>query len=173
MTNDKIYLVGFMAAGKTTLSVKLAETLGWQSEDIDALVEAREKSSVSEIFTRHGESYFRAAEHDILRLLLPLRHVVVATGGGTFFYQENRQIIMADGISIWLDISLEQVITRLSDDGHRPLAVDQKQLERLYKIRQESYQKANLRLKVDGATPEQLTKLATRWLENQKRKQGQ
>jgi len=173
VTNDKIYLVGFMAAGKTTLAVKLAETLGWQSEDIDTLVEAREKSSVSAIFTRHGEPYFRSAEHDILRLLLPLRHVVVATGGGTFFYQENRQIIMADGISIWLDISLEQVIARLSDDGRRPLAVDHKQLERLYKIRQESYQKANLRLKVDDATPEQLAKLATRWLENQQRQHGQ
>ena len=173
MKNDKIYLVGFMAAGKTTLSVKLAEALGWQSKDVDTLVEARERLSVSEIFARHGEPYFRSAEHDILQLLLPLRHVVVSTGGGTFFYQKNRQIIMADGISIWLDISLEQVIARLSHDGRRPLATDQKELERLYKIRQESYRQANLHLKTDGTTPEQLTELAIRWLEKQKRKHEQ
>lgn len=162
-----------MAAGKTTLSVKLAEALGWQSKDVDTLVEARERSSVSEIFARHGEPYFRSTEHDILQLLLPLRHVVVSTGGGTFFYQKNRQIIMADGISIWLDISLEQVIARLSHDGRRPLATDQKELERLYKIRQESYRQANLHLKTDGTTPEQLTELAIRWLEKQKRKHEQ
>jgi len=162
-----------MAAGKTTLSVKLAEALGWQSKDVDTLVEARERLSVSEIFARHGEPYFRSAEHDILQLLLPLRHVVVSTGGGTFFYQENRQIIMADGISIWLDISLEQVIARLSHDGRRPLATDQKELERLYKIRQESYRQANLHLKTDGTTPEQLTELAIRWLKKQKRKHEQ
>ena len=162
-----------MAAGKTTFSVKLAEALGWQSEDVDTLIEAREKSSISEIFARHGEPYFRSVEHDILRLLLPLRHVVVATGGGTFFYQENREIIVGDGISIWLDISLEQAIARLSNDGRRPLAADQKQLERLYEIRRESYQRANLHLKAGDTTPEQLTEITVRWLEEQKTKHEQ
>jgi len=79
---DKIYLVGFMAAGKTTVAHALASRLGWRVEDVDALIEARERRPVSEIFARAGEPYFRAVEREILKVLLPIRHVVIATGGG-------------------------------------------------------------------------------------------
>ena len=84
MTADKIYLVGFMAAGKTTVARALAARLGWRAEDIDELIEARERRPVADIFARAGEPYFRAVEREILKVQLPLRHVVVATGGGTF-----------------------------------------------------------------------------------------
>ena len=57
---DKIYLVGFMAAGKTTVARALAARLGWRAEDIDELIEARERRTVADIFARHGEPYFRA-----------------------------------------------------------------------------------------------------------------
>ncbi len=80
MTHDKIYLVGFMAAGKTTVAQALAKRLGWRAEDIDSLIEARERRPVSEIFARAGEPYFRAVEREIVKVLLPMRHVVVATG---------------------------------------------------------------------------------------------
>src|SRR4029078_12984893 len=78
---DKIYLVGFMAAGKSTVAKLLGARLGWRAEDIYVLIEARERATVADIFSRHGEPYFRACERDILRILLPLRHTVVATGG--------------------------------------------------------------------------------------------
>ena len=84
VTVDKIFLVGFMAAGKTTVARALAGRLGWRVEDVDELIEARERRTVADIFARQGEPYFRAVEREILHLLLPLRHVVVATGGGTF-----------------------------------------------------------------------------------------
>ena len=82
MTPDKIYLDGFMAAGKTTVARALAARVEWRAEDIDELIEARERRTVADIFAKNGEPYFRALERDILRMLLPLRHVVVATGGG-------------------------------------------------------------------------------------------
>ena len=90
MTVDKVFLVGFMAAGKTTVARALAARLGWQAEDVDELIEARERRTVAEIFARQGEPYFRAIEREILQLLLPLRHLVVATGGGTFVDPDNR-----------------------------------------------------------------------------------
>ena len=93
MTADKIYLVGFMAAGKTTVARALAARLEWRAEDVDELIEARERRPIADIFAKQGEAYFRSAERDILRLLLPLRHVVVATGGGTFMEPENRTAI--------------------------------------------------------------------------------
>jgi shikimate kinase len=150
VTTDKIYLVGFMAAGKTTVARALAARLGWRAEDIDELIEARERRTVADIFARHGEPYFRAVEREILRLVLPLRHVIVATGGGTFMDLENRAAINLDGVSVWLDVPLEQLIARMPADGRRPLAADRAQLERLYAMRQAGY--ATARIRVDAGT---------------------
>ena len=113
MITDKIYLVGFMAAGKTTVARALAERLHWRAEDIDELIEARERRTVADIFQKQGEPYFRTVEREILKLLLPLRHVVVATGGGTFMDPENRTAINMDGVSVWLDVAFEELLARI------------------------------------------------------------
>ncbi|HTH01056.1 MAG TPA: shikimate kinase [Vicinamibacterales bacterium] len=154
MTADKIYLVGFMAAGKTTVARMLAERLGWRAEDIDELIEARERRTVAEIFARNGEPYFRSIERDILRLLLPLRHCVVATGGGTFMDPDNRAAINVDGVSVWLDVPLEELVARMPADGRRPLAADRAQMERLFAARQVAYANAQLRVDARGGHPE-------------------
>jgi len=154
VTADKIYLVGFMAAGKTTVARILAERLGWRAEDIDELIEARERRTVAEIFSKSGEPYFRGIEREILRLLLPMRHIVVATGGGTFMDPDNRAAINLDGVSVWLDVPLEEVVARLPADGRRPLAADRVQLERLFTLRRIAYANAQLRVDARGEHPQ-------------------
>src|SRR4029453_8751146 len=109
-----------MAAGKTTVARRIAGRLGWRAEDIDELIEARERATVADIFARQGETYFRTVEREILRLVMPLRHAVVATGGGTFMDPESQQAINLDGTSVWLDVPLETVIARLPTDGRCP-----------------------------------------------------
>jgi len=156
VTTDKIYLVGFMAAGKTTVARVLSERLGWRAEDVDELIEARERMTVADIFTRHGEPYFRNAEREILKLLLPMRHTVVATGGGTFMDPDTRHAINLDGLSVWLDVPLETVLGRLPADGRRPLAADRAQMERLYAIRQAAYAQAHVRIDAGTAPPEEI-----------------
>lgn len=156
MTLDKIYLVGFMAAGKTTVARAIAARLGWRAEDVDELIEARERLTVTQIFTRHGEPYFRAAERDIVRLILPLRHTVVATGGGTFMDPENRLAINRDGVSVWLDVPFDILLARIPADGRRPLAADRRQIERLFAIRQAGYAQAHLRIDAGAAAPDEL-----------------
>ena len=148
---DKIYLVGFMAAGKSTVARLLGQRLGWRAEDIDELIEARERMTVADIFARHGEAYFRDAEREILRLMLPLRHTVVATGGGTFMDPESQRAIHLDGTSVWLDVPLATVIARLPADNRRPLSADRAQMERLFAVRQTAYASAQLR--VDATAP--------------------
>ena len=143
---DKIYLVGFMTAGKSTVARLLAARLGWRAEDVDALIEARERLTVADVFARHGEAYFRSLERDIVKLLLPLRHAVVATGGGTFMDPDSRQAINLDGASVWLDVPLETVIARLPPDGRRPLSADRAQMERLFALRQQAYAMAHVRV---------------------------
>lgn len=150
MTVDKIFLVGFMAAGKTTVARALAARLGWQAEDVDELIEARERRTVAEIFARQGEPHFRAIEREILQLLLPLRHIVVATGGGTFVDPDNRAAMNRDGLSIWLDVPFQEVLGRLPVDGRRPLAADRTQMERLFATRQLAYAQARLRVDASG-----------------------
>ncbi len=152
MTGDKVYLVGFMASGKSTVARALAERLGWQFEDIDELIERRERLTIADVFSRHGEAYFRGVEREILRLLQPLRHVVVATGGGTFADPDNRAFINLDGLSVWLDVPLVELIPRIPLDGRRPLAANRAELERLYAARLESYRLAHVRVPVSSAS---------------------
>lgn len=156
MTTDKIYLVGFMAAGKTTVARALAERLGWRAEDVDELIEARERRTVADIFARQGEAYFRDVEREILKLLLPLRHAVIATGGGTFMDVDNRVAINMDGVSVWLDVPFEVVLARLPADGRRPLAADRAQMERLFALRQAAYAQARLRVDAGTAPAEEI-----------------
>jgi shikimate kinase len=143
---DKIYLVGFMGAGKSTLARALGRRLGWRVEDIDQRIEAREGRTIASIFAREGEPYFRAVERAVLLDLLPLRHAVVATGGGTFADIDNRATIKRDGYAIWIDLPIEDLIRRIPTDGRRPLASDRAGFERLYAARRASYEQAHLRL---------------------------
>jgi shikimate kinase len=143
---EKVYLVGFMAAGKTTVARALARRLDWRAIDIDEVVEEHERLPVAEIFAKHGEPYFRMAERAALGQQIGIPHAVVATGGGTFVDPQNRAMINADGLSVWLDIPLERAIARLPIDGRRPLAADREAFERLYHVRRLAYQQAHVRV---------------------------
>ena len=145
-----------MAAGKTTLAQALSRRLGWRAEDVDVLIEARERRTVSEIFAREGEPYFRAVERQVLYALLPERHLIVATGGGTFVDAEVRAAINADGLSIWLDVPFEELLTRIPPDGRRPLANDRVQMAMMYETRRLAYQQAGLRLDASRARADEL-----------------
>lgn len=146
MITDKIYLVGFMASGKSTIARALAARLRWRAEDVDDLIEARERATIAQIFAAHGEPYFRAAEREILALLRPIRHLAVATGGGTFADPDNRAAINLDGISVWIDVPLADLIPRIPLDGRRPLAASRADLDRLYAARVDAYRLAHVRV---------------------------
>jgi shikimate kinase len=146
VTIDKIYLVGFMTAGKTTVARALASRLSWQCIDLDQEIEARERRAVADIFASRGEPYFRALERETLAKLVPLRHAVVATGGGTFIDPQNRAAILADGCSFWLDVTFNEVVARLPPDGRRPLAATRADMEALFHARRAAYQQAEVRI---------------------------
>ncbi|MEO2195410.1 MAG: shikimate kinase [bacterium] len=168
MRTDKIYLVGFMGAGKTTLATALGARLQWRVEDLDTVIERREKMSVTDLFATHGESRFRTAEQTALRALLPIRQVVVSTGGGAFASAQSRTLINRDGVSFWLDVSLQLVGARLSsEDGRRPLAADKATMERLFHARQSDYRQAHVRLDAEHATAGELVERIVDWLERQ------
>ena len=164
MKTDKVYLVGFMGSGKTSVGRALAKRLDWRFADVDELIEDREHSSVADIFAKHGEPYFRGIERAVLAEQVPTRHAVVATGGGTFVDPQNRAAIKADGATVWLDAPLERVIARIPQDGRRPLASDRVSLERLFHSRHASYEQAHLRLDAGRAPVESLVDQLVDWL---------
>jgi shikimate kinase len=161
---EKIYLVGFMGAGKTTVARALAKRLGWEAVDVDETVERREHLPVSEIFATRGELYFRTVEREVLFEQIGRPHLVVATGGGTFADAQNRAAINADGVSVWLDVPLERLIGRVPADGRRPLAADRAGFERLYHVRRTAYMQAHVRLDAGRASVDALVEQLVDWL---------
>ena len=159
MKADKLYLVGFMGAGKTSVARALGRRIGWRVEDVDHRIEGRERRRVAEIFAQEGEAYFRTVERGVLQELLPERHIIVATGGGTFADPENRTAMLADGAVAWLDAPLERVIERVPADGRRPLAADRVQMEQLYVRRQAAYSQAHVRIDASRPVPEIVERL--------------
>lgn len=163
MKADKLYLVGFMGAGKTTVATAVGRRIGWRPEDIDSRIEALERRTVAAIFGEDGEPYFRRVERRVLHELLPERNLVIATGGGTFVDLENRALMLSDGAVAWLDVPLGAVLGRIPVDGRRPLAADRIQMEELYQQRRGAYAAAHVR--IDAGRPvEEVVERLLEWI---------
>lgn len=145
-----IFLTGFMGSGKSTVGHALADNLGWDFVDLDALIETHQQTKISDIFQTRGEPEFRRLETETIRGLLAkiVRGVpsVVALGGGAFVQQENYDLIESQGVSIWLDCPLDTLLARIPDDGSRPLANDREAFRRLYEERRDAYSRADFRI---------------------------
>jgi shikimate kinase len=163
---DKIYLVGFMGAGKSTVARVLGKRLDWKVEDIDTRIERAERRDIPTIFRTEGEPYFRAREREALVALLPERGAVIASGGGTFVDASNRELMLRDGAVVWLDAPLETVLARVPSDGRRPLAADRLGMEQLYNQRLAAYRQAHLRVDAGRGSVEELVDFILEWLES-------
>jgi shikimate kinase len=162
---DKVYLVGFMGAGKSSVARALARRLDWRAVDVDEMIEQRERQPVASIFAKHGEPYFRAVERQVLLDQIPTRHLVVATGGGTCVDPQNRAVIRRDGLSVWLDVPIDRLIARVPADGRRPLAADRTEFERLYIARRTAYAQADYRVDAGHVRIPAIVEELVHWLE--------
>lgn len=154
----KVYLVGFMGSGKTTVGRELAERLGAPFFDLDELVEAAEGISIREIFERFGEPYFRKRERDLLRSTKNLESGVIATGGGTFTFEENVQFIRTEGFSVHLSAPYSLLRSRAGiKASNRPLLRDDLSAHELYANRIRFYRMADVTLETrEEETPAEI-----------------
>jgi shikimate kinase len=116
-----IVLVGMMGVGKSTVGRKLAMLLGLPFHDADDAIEEAAQMTVSEIFERFGEGYFRDGERRVIARLLAGGPAVIATGGGAFAQEDTRKLILDDGVAVWLDSDLDTLVERVGRRNTRPL----------------------------------------------------
>jgi shikimate kinase len=156
MPVERVYLVGFMGAGKTTVGRALAAQLGWSFVDLDAEIERSQKMPVRDIFSKSGETHFRQIEREHLKNLSGRPRVVIALGGGATVDPENRLIIDSTGMSVWLNVPFDTVARRVPMDGTRPLFKDPEHAERLYEIRLPIYRLARIHVLADNRPPAEI-----------------
>jgi shikimate kinase len=144
----KIYLVGFMGSGKTTVGRELAARIDVPFFDLDELIEAAEKMSIRQIFGIQGEAYFRKRERDLLRSTRHLDSAVIATGGGTFTFDENIQFIQSEGMSVFLSAPYSLLRARVGTKDDRPLFRDDLSTHELFATRIRYYRMADLTIEI-------------------------
>lgn len=149
-----IALIGFMAAGKTSVGLLLSARTGIPFVDVDRCVEEAEGMTVAEVFASRGESHFREAEGAIFRTLCEGSGRIIACGGGTLIDPRNRATLLEGCFSIWLRVSSEEVLARMArpEAPDRPLVVGSPGLivPRLLQAREGLYTLADLVIEAKG-----------------------
>jgi len=118
-----IFLVGFMASGKTTTGKYLADALGLKFFDLDVEIERRIDKPISAIFKEDGAAFFREIEHETLKELLLEKFAVISLGGGTITQDENLELVKGKGVIICLKTEVNELWERISNSDKRRLIV--------------------------------------------------
>ena len=147
-----VVLVGMMGAGKTAVGKALAARLSVPFLDSDAEIEKAANMTISEIFQRDGETFFRARESEVIERLLDTQRGILSTGGGAFLSEKNRQMMSDKGVSVWLNADLSLLWSRVKGKNTRPLlrtAHPYETLREIYEARAPIYALADLSVAAD------------------------
>lgn len=147
----RIFLIGYMGAGKTTMGKSLAQVMGLEFIDLDNWIEARQHKTIKEIFAEVGEEGFRKLERAGLEEVSTYENVILSLGGGTPCFFDNMEVVNRAGTSVYLKPSEEVLLKRLIKGKHkRPLLAEKSDDEILQVIREQLawrepyYLKANI-----------------------------
>lgn len=159
---ERIVLIGFMGAGKSTVGPLLARTLGWRFVDLDAEVERTEGSSVAELIRGRGVERFRELESRAGRRILGRRQVVVAMGGGWAAEPGHMDMLGELSVAVWLKVTPETALARIRSARHSrplldigdPLATAQ----RLLRARTAHYRRSDITIDTENRSPAQVVR---------------
>lgn len=156
----RIFLIGFMGSGKTTLGRELSALMKLEFIDLDEVMERKEGTTISELFQSKGEEYFRTKESFYLKSFGQTDNVVISTGGGTPCFHDNMQWMNDHGITVYLKLTSEILFQRLKPEiNHRPLLAGKSEAEARSFIasklqeRQQFYEQARLVINTETSSP--------------------
>ena len=157
---EKIFLTGFMGAGKTSVGRALARRLGVRFRDLDSLIAERSGAGIDEIISSLGEDRFREMESAALaEVCSAAGPAVVSTGGGAVISERNRRAMERAGVVIYLKAKLETLMRRVSLDAPRPLLKVEDpagKAAELLAARSRFYEAADFTIETDGLSPERV-----------------
>jgi shikimate kinase len=169
MKHTAIFLVGYRGSGKTVVARLLAERLGWNWIDADALLEERHGQTIKQIFAAEGEAGFRDKEAALLQELCTRQNCVVATGGGVILRAANRALLRRSGLVVWLTADAPTLWQRIQQDvgttERRPNLAGGglSEVEELLLVREPLYREvAQVVMPTDDRTPGQIAEAIAR-----------
>jgi len=166
--NKNLVLIGMMGSGKSSIGKILSKKLEFEFIDTDIKIEEFEKKTISEIFNRNGEKYFRNVEEVISLKSLKLNNKVIALGGGGYINPTIRKYTQKKCISVWLDWKNETLINRIKNSKKRPLVIKLSNLElqKLITKRSTMYNLSDYKINCDKLDKRQIVEKIIKFYEN-------
>lgn len=158
VVQKNIVLIGFMGTGKSTVGAALAARLGYKLVDTDEQIVLREQKAIPDIFSEHGESYFRKVESEVIRDVMQGSRQVVSTGGGAVLAAENRERMLAGGFVVALTAELETIAERVGQTSDRPLLQGdvRERIRSLLEARKNAYDFAHYTIATDKLSVDEI-----------------
>jgi len=156
-----IVIVGFMGTGKTSVAVKLSEKLNMQYMSTDDLIEQRENRSISDIFAKDGEAYFRNVEHQVVKDISQKDNLIIDTGGGVVINPENIKNLRKNSKLVCLTATPDVIYSRTKSHSHRPLLNIQDPVGKIRDLlvqREKFYSLADIMIDTNNKNVEQIIK---------------
>ena len=159
-SNKNLVFLGMMGSGKTTLGKIVSKKLNKEFIDIDQLIEIQEGTTISDIFQKKGEPFFRKFEERISIQNLKKSNSVISLGGGAFINKKIQKEVLKNHISIWLKWDNKNLINRIKNSQKRPIAIQLNDIDlnKLIDDRSKIYSKAKYQIKCDRLSKLELTK---------------
>ena len=157
-----------MGSGKSTIGKIIARNLQYDFIDIDNIIEKIEDKTISEIFKKKGEKYFRELEEKVVLYELNSKLRVISLGGGSFINKNIRKIIKKDHFSIWLKWNNDTLIERITKNDKRPLVkkLTKKNLINMIKDRSVIYSEANIKIECENLSKKEIINIILKAYEN-------
>ena len=154
MKNKKISLIGMMGTGKTSVAKSLGEALNMQYCDLDQYISTTHNLSITEIFNKYGEEYFRGLEENATKEVIKTNNnIILSCGGGSFTRQNTRDILLNETKVFCLSASAQTIYNRIKDDNNRPLLASNNSITQIQTIiaqRADSYNLAHYKITTDN-----------------------
>lgn len=147
-----ITIIGMMGAGKTTIGKLLGQFLKFDFIDTDSEIEKQTGKSISEIFAKYGEEYFRTLEKNVIKTIFNSENKIISTGGGAFENKEIRDLLLENSTVVYLKTTPDVIFERIKNNSQRPLLKNNMNIETITEIlnnRQKNYKLAHYTISTD------------------------